>query len=278
MVMQGARTVRVRYYYVVTAVNPSGESAASAQVSATPDVTSAVFSITECEATVWDFGSGYEAWGAALKCSYVTNIPCADPFSNKNPTVTLFSPAGEKLSEVSIYDGMGGKKSSLTFSMALWWKTPPAGMYKIVADYEGSRIYEDSVAFSGYSLSVDPVPPVLVGTATYAGFLKAYYYYDGIRFRITNSGDLPVFTDDITTYIDNRYYICSPKFVALAPDTSIEIEVVPGALEAGMVTLIVRYLSQTFDADGNLVGENKLAEHKIDFYVPLLEIVRIYSP
>jgi hypothetical protein len=227
---------------------------------------------------VWDFGSGYEAWGAALKCSYVTNIPCADPFSNKNPTVTLFSPAGEKLSEVSIYDGMGGKKSSLTFSMALGWKTPPAGMYKIVADYEGSRIYEDSVAFSGYSLSVDPVPPVLVGTATYAGFLKAYYYYDGIRFRITNSGDLPVFTDDITTYIDNRYYICSPKFVALAPDTSIEIEVVPGALEAGMVTLIVRYLSQTFDADGNLVGENKLAEHKIDFYVPLLEIVRIYSP
>jgi len=146
------RTNGMRYYYVVTAVNSSGERAASAQVSATPNVTSAMFSITEREATVWDFGSASEAWAAALKCSYITNIPCADPFSNKNPTVTLFSPAGQKLSEVSIYDAWGGKKSSLIFQMAPEWETPLAGMYKLVADYEGSRIYEDSVAFSGYSL------------------------------------------------------------------------------------------------------------------------------
>jgi len=134
-----------------------------------------------------------------------------------------------------------------------------------------------TVSHSQDTVSVDPVPPVLVGTATYDTILNEYYYNDGIRFRITNSGDLPVFTDDIRTYIDNTYEICSPKFVGLAPDSSIEIYVAPWSLEAGMHTLIVRYFSQTVD-NGILVGENKLAEDKIDFYVPSLEIVKIYSP
>ena len=265
------------YYWKIVAKNNCGSSTSGPVWSFSTTVTSAMLSITKCEAIIWDFGSSYEEWAAALNCSYVTNIPpCTDPFNNENPKVTLFSPTGEKLVEVSTCHGYGNNTERFIFRMAPQWKTPVAGIYKFVANYKGNKIYEGNIAFSGYNLSMYPV---LVGSPTYNNIINAYYYNDGISFKITNSGDLPVFTDDIRTYIDDIWHMCSPKHIGVAPQTSIEINVngASDALKAGIATLIVKYFSLTFDAHGNLLAEDKLAEHKIDFYVPSLEIVKIYQ-
>jgi hypothetical protein len=264
------------YYWKIVAKNNCGSSTSGPVWSFSTTVTSATLSITKCEAIIWDFGSSYEEWAAALNCSYVTNIPpCTDSFNNQNPTtVTLFSPTGEKLVEVSTCHGYGNNTERFIFRMAPEWKTPVTGIYKFVANYKGNKIYENSIAFSGYNLSMYPV---LVGSPTYDNIGKDYHYNDGITFKITNSGDLPVFTDDIRTYIEDIWHMCSPKHIGVAPQTSIEIKIGWSELKVGINTLIVKYISMTLDANGNILAEDKLAEHKIDFYVPSLEIVKIYQ-
>jgi hypothetical protein len=231
-----------------------------------------IFNISDCNVSIYDFAfSGREYKAAALSCTYSTNLQCEGHNANEFPQVTLIAPSRENLTTASYCasDGDIYQARMKHFRMADEWTTPSAGTYQLVVTSSGQKIYEHNLTFSGYHLSAVS----LFGTPTYSKIYKGYMAYDKnldyMKLTLVNSGDLPVFTDDIKATLDGKSANVMSKHLGLAPGKSLTVDFGwDGYPPEGRHTLIV----QTFDSPSGI--PNKLSEDDLNFDLPSMELMR----
>jgi len=223
-----------------------------------------IFNITDCKAVAYDFGGGVESFASALNCKYYTNKDCSTGYF----LITLYSPSGETLS-VKNYCATEGdlyQAQMRYLRMDDEWITPLTGPYRIVVSLSDITVYEKNITFKGYNVSATRS---IIGSLTQDTILGGYYSYDSnfdyLKLTLINTGDLPVFTDSVSVYVDGDSGNVSPKFIILSPNTSaVLVFSWDGTLQSGIHSLNAK----SFGTVNSI--KIKLSDDTIGFYVPSL--------